>query len=83
MAQYSQLTIKKSVDMKSRLEDAILGSVNARSELIARRRQPSAVPSTPRSSRASSGKSVNIILCSPSTPHAGRGNSDVNDHYLV
>ncbi|PVD22808.1 hypothetical protein C0Q70_16064 [Pomacea canaliculata] len=37
LAQYSQQTIKKSVDMKSRLEEAILGTVNARTEMMRRR----------------------------------------------
>ncbi|KAL3867584.1 hypothetical protein ACJMK2_040468 [Sinanodonta woodiana] len=40
MAQFSQQTMKKSVDMKSKLEEAILGSVSARSEMM-RRRQSS------------------------------------------
>ncbi|ELU18915.1 hypothetical protein CAPTEDRAFT_161690 [Capitella teleta] len=38
MQQYSLQTIKKSVDMKSKLEDAILGSGSARSEMMLRRR---------------------------------------------
>ena len=37
--QYSLQTIKKSVDMKSKLEDAILGTVSARSEMMMRRKQ--------------------------------------------
>ena len=37
MAQFSQQTMKKSVDMKSRLEEAILGGVNARAEMMRRR----------------------------------------------
>ena len=38
MRQYSLQTIKKSVDMKSKLEEAILGSGSARSEMMMRRR---------------------------------------------
>jgi len=37
MAQFSQQTMKKSVDMKSRLEEAILGGANARAEMMRRR----------------------------------------------
>ena len=37
MAQVSQQTMKKSVDMKSRLEEAMLGGANARSEMMRRR----------------------------------------------
>ncbi|KAL5022031.1 hypothetical protein ScPMuIL_001186 [Solemya velum] len=37
--QYSQQTLKKSVDMKSKLEEAILGTGNARSEMMMRRKQ--------------------------------------------
>ena len=37
MAQFSQQTMKKSVDMKSRLEEAMLGGANARSEMMRRR----------------------------------------------
>ncbi|XP_041359192.1 dedicator of cytokinesis protein 7-like isoform X2 [Gigantopelta aegis] len=37
MAQYSQQTLKKSVDMKSKLEDAILGTGSARSDMMRRR----------------------------------------------
>ncbi|GFN96684.1 dedicator of cytokinesis protein 7-like [Plakobranchus ocellatus] len=40
-AQCSQQTLKKSVDMKSRLEEAILGTGNARTEMMLRRRQNS------------------------------------------
>jgi hypothetical protein len=40
MRQYSLQTIKKSVDMKSKLEDAILGSGSARSEMMKRRTTP-------------------------------------------
>ena len=36
--QYSLQTIKKSVDMKSKLEEAILGTGSARSEMMMRRR---------------------------------------------
>ena len=43
MRQYSLQTIKKSVDMKTKLEEAILGSGSARSDMMARRRQVSAV----------------------------------------
>ncbi|RUS71322.1 hypothetical protein EGW08_020919, partial [Elysia chlorotica] len=39
--QCSQQTLKKSVDMKSRLEEAILGTGNARTEMMLRRRQNS------------------------------------------
>lgn len=42
LAQYSQQTLKKSVDMKSRLEEAILGSSNARMEMMRRRQNSSA-----------------------------------------
>ena len=38
LRQYSLQTIKKSVDMKNKLEDAILGSGSARSEMMLRRR---------------------------------------------
>ena len=38
MRQYSMQTIKRSVDMKSRLEEAILGQSSARSEMILRRK---------------------------------------------
>ncbi|XP_050403789.1 dedicator of cytokinesis protein 7 [Patella vulgata] len=41
MNQYSQQTLKKSVDMKSKLEEAILGTGNARTEMMLRRRQNS------------------------------------------
>ncbi|XP_059178065.1 dedicator of cytokinesis protein 7-like isoform X2 [Physella acuta] len=41
VAQCSQQTLKKSVDMKSRLEEAILGTGNARTEMMMRRRQNS------------------------------------------
>ena len=34
---FSQQTMKKSVDMKSRLEEAILGGANARAEMMRRR----------------------------------------------
>ncbi|XP_052274365.1 dedicator of cytokinesis protein 7-like isoform X2 [Dreissena polymorpha] len=37
MAQFSQQTMKKSVDMKSRLEEALLGGGNARAEMMRRR----------------------------------------------
>ncbi|XP_069126839.1 dedicator of cytokinesis protein 7-like isoform X2 [Argopecten irradians] len=40
----SQQTLKKSVDMKSRLEEAILGNLNARTEMMLRRKQ---IPYTP------------------------------------
>ncbi|XP_048256489.1 dedicator of cytokinesis protein 7-like isoform X1 [Haliotis rufescens] len=38
LAQYSQQTLKRSTDMKSRLEEAILGTGNARTEMMMRRR---------------------------------------------
>ncbi|XP_052686723.1 dedicator of cytokinesis protein 7-like isoform X3 [Crassostrea angulata] len=41
IAQCSKQTIQKSVDMKSRLEEAILGNLNARTEMMLRRRQTS------------------------------------------
>ncbi|XP_061192678.1 dedicator of cytokinesis protein 7-like isoform X2 [Saccostrea echinata] len=41
LAQCSKQTIQKSVDMKSRLEEAILGNLNARTEMMMRRRQTS------------------------------------------
>ncbi|XP_055884538.1 dedicator of cytokinesis protein 7-like isoform X6 [Biomphalaria glabrata] len=41
MTPCSQQTLKKSVDMKSRLEEAILGTGNARTEMMLRRRQNS------------------------------------------
>ena len=41
VTQCSQQTLKKSVDMKSRLEEAILGTGNARTEMMMRRRQNS------------------------------------------
>nr|XP_022315801.1 dedicator of cytokinesis protein 7-like isoform X2 [Crassostrea virginica] len=41
IAQCSKQTIQKSVDMKSRLEEAILGNLNARTEMMMRRRQTS------------------------------------------
>ncbi|XP_052775389.1 dedicator of cytokinesis protein 7-like isoform X2 [Mya arenaria] len=37
MAQFSQQTMKKSVDMKTRLEEAMLGGANARAEMMRRR----------------------------------------------
>ncbi|KAI0241313.1 Dedicator of cytokinesis protein 7 [Lamellibrachia satsuma] len=52
--QYSLQTIKKSVDMKSKLEDAILGTVSARSEMMMRHKQLSAerAPPSPTSEAA-------------------------------
>ncbi|XP_056020103.1 dedicator of cytokinesis protein 7-like isoform X2 [Ostrea edulis] len=41
LAACSKQTIQKSVDMKSRLEEAILGNLNARTEMMMRRRQTS------------------------------------------
>ncbi|ESP02458.1 hypothetical protein LOTGIDRAFT_199704 [Lottia gigantea] len=41
MNQCSQQTLKKSTDMKSKLEEAILGTGNARTEMMLRRRQNS------------------------------------------
>ncbi|XP_052826042.1 dedicator of cytokinesis protein 7 isoform X2 [Octopus bimaculoides] len=41
MSQYSQQTFRRSVDMKTRLEEAILGHSNARTEMMLRRRQTS------------------------------------------
>ena len=40
-APYSQNTLRKREDMKSKLEEAILGTGNARTEMMMRRRQNS------------------------------------------
>ncbi|KAK3089282.1 hypothetical protein FSP39_002319 [Pinctada imbricata] len=49
LAQCSKQTIQKSVDMKSKLEEAILGNLNARTEMM-RRRQASSSQLVDRSS---------------------------------
>ena len=74
MQQYSQQTMKRSTDMKTRLEEAILGTHNARCEMMMRRKNSG----TERGAPPSPGQAPDVRLRWTKDQTRWRNSSDVD-----